>query len=185
MIAIMPEAFFSHFTRLNPRRRHLAPQEVLFERDDAVNRLCMVDSGEVHLIRRQENGQASLMQRARRGALLAEASVYATHHHCAAVAMRDSSILWVPMAAMQRQLARDNAFAQAYSAHLARELRGARMRAEILSLRGVGARLDAWLAWQDGALPARGTWASLADEIGVSPEALYRELARRRETRDC
>ncbi len=185
MIAIMSNEFFAHFTRLNPRRLHLAPQQVLFERDDAVTRLCMVDSGEVHLLRRQENGQTSLMQRAGKGALLAEASVYAPRHHCAAVAARNSSILWLPMASVQQQMQQDSGFARAYGAHLARELRGARMRAEILSLRGVSARLDAWLAWQDGRLPARGRWASLADEIGVSAEALYRELARRRKKRDC
>ena len=43
----------------------------------------------------------------------------------------------------------------------------------------VSARLDAWLAWH-GELPPRGDWKQLADQIGVSPEALYREMARRR-----
>jgi len=40
------------------------------------------------------------------------------------------------------------------------------------------ARLDAWLAWH-GDLPSKGDWARLVDEIGVSPEALYREMAKR------
>ena len=33
-------------------------------------------------------------------------------------------------------------------------------------------------AWQDR-LPERGEWSGVADDIGLSPEALYREIARR------
>ena len=55
-----------------------------------------------------------------------------------------------------------------------------RARAEIVSLRTVSARVDAWLALHVGELPARGHWRDLAEEISVAPEALYRELARRR-----
>ena len=63
--------------------------------------------------------------------------------------------------------------------HLSHEVRNARRHAEILSLRTVTARLDAWLA-ENGDLPARGGWKGLAEEISASPEALYREIARRR-----
>ncbi|MBB4189667.1 hypothetical protein GGE07_006363 [Sinorhizobium terangae] len=44
----------------------------------------------------------------------------------------------------------------------------------------VSARLDAWMTWSDGTLPAKGDRRALAEEIGVSPEALYREILRRR-----
>jgi len=47
-------------------------------------------------------------------------------------------------------------------------------------LKTVAARLDAWLAFHDNQLPPRGKRVEFAREIGVSPEALYRELARRR-----
>lgn len=65
-------------------------------------------------------------------------------------------------------------------ARLSHELQSARKRAEIASLRTVGSRLEAWLIWNDGALPARGYWRDLANEIAVSPEALYREFSGRR-----
>jgi hypothetical protein len=55
------------------------------------------------------------------------------------------------------------------------------LRAEILSLKTVSARLDAWMDWNGGVLPNKGEWKLVAGEISVSPEALYRELGRRRD----
>ena len=78
-----------------------------------------------------------------------------------------------------KRLAESSAFAQAWVRHLAHEVQQARMHAEIVSLKTVAARLNAWIAW-NGDLPRKGEWAALAVQIGVSPEALYRELARRR-----
>ena len=71
-------------------------------------------------------------------------------------------------------------FAEAWALHLAHELQATRLRAEILSLRTVAERLDAWIAWNGDAVPPRGTWRTVASEIGTSTEALYRELAKRR-----
>jgi CRP/FNR family transcriptional regulator, dissimilatory nitrate respiration regulator len=58
-------------------------------------------------------------------------------------------------------------------------VQSARLRAEVLALKTVTARLDAWIAW-NGPLPGKGKWMTIAGEIGVSPEALYREIAKRR-----
>lgn len=49
----------------------------------------------------------------------------------------------------------------------------------IRTLRIVAERLDAWFG-EGHALPSKGEWQTLAFELGVSREALYRELARRR-----
>jgi hypothetical protein len=60
---------------------------------------------------------------------------------------------------------------------LASEFELARARAELLSLRTFWECLDDWLALL-GELPQRGGWIENAREIGVTPKALYRELAR-------
>jgi hypothetical protein len=57
---------------------------------------------------------------------------------------------------------------------------GGEKGAETVSLRTVAQRLDAWLAWNEDRLPGKGEWKAVAEEISVSPEALYRELAARR-----
>lgn len=60
------------------------------------------------------------------------------------------------------------------------ELQNARLHAEILSLKTVAQRLDAWMTWKDGVFPRKGEWKTIASQLGVSPEALYREIAKRR-----
>jgi CRP-like cAMP-binding protein len=69
--------------------------------------------------------------------------------------------------------------ALAFVRRLAHELQNARFQAEVLSMKTVAARLDGWIAWR-GSLPPKGKWIGLAAELGVSPEALYREIAKRR-----
>ena len=66
---------------------------------------------------------------------------------------------------------------------LARSVQAARVRAEIRSLPRVAERLDAWLA-EGNALPGKGQRQELAAELGVTREALYRELSRRRTGRE-
>ena len=179
MIAIMSNAFFRRLGEIPHSTRNVARGAQVFERDDPVRHFARVRSGEVHLLRRQLDGAGFILQRARAGDVLAEASVNTPRYHCAAEAVADSVLEIWPIAAVRRLLREDHAAAEGYALHLAAQLRRERMRAEILSLRRVGERLDAWLAWHDGALPARGERVQLARDLNVSAEALYRELARR------
>ena len=75
---------------------------------------------------------------------------------------------------------RDEAFSELWAGYLAREVQAARHLTEILSQKTVAERLDGWLAWQGTAPAFDGKWKDVAVQIGVSPEALYRELAKRR-----
>jgi CRP-like cAMP-binding protein len=96
------------------------------------------------------------------------------------VAIEAATLLDVPKAKMAEALRSDAGFAARWAAYLAEQVQAARLRAELLSRKTVAARLDGWLGWHGGVLPPKGEWKSLAAEIGVSPEALYRELGRRR-----
>jgi CRP-like cAMP-binding protein len=152
----------------------------LFHQDDPVRVVYRLFDGAVQLRRQQAGGACVVLQRAQAGTILAEASLFADHYHCDALAVAATRASAVPVATLRTRLAASPALAAAFAAHLAREVQAARLRAEILGLKTVGERLDAWLAWQHGRLPERGGWALLAGELGVTPEALYRELARRR-----
>jgi len=180
MIEIMSDDFHNFLSRIPAVSRRFARGRLIFEQGDPVDNLYCVDSGEVHLLRRQEDGSAFVLQRAGAGTILAEASLTTPRYHCSAVAIKESTV-----AAFQRKkvldlIAGDKTAAMALVMHLGREVRTARLRAEMGLLRKVSDKLDAWLAWNDDALPQKGNWHHVAQEIGVSPEALYRELANRR-----
>lgn len=179
MIAIMSDFVFDLLDMFEGRDRSLNANEHLFHREDAVTTLYIVTDGEIHLIRYQESGDAIILQRARTGDLLAEASLFSDRYHCAAVARTRTTVTGIPKKVLRARLRHDPDFAEAWAAHFAREIQNTRFRSEILSLRTVSARLDAWLTWH-AEMPPKGVWNELAFEIGVSPEALYREMAKRR-----
>lgn len=179
MIAIMSDRLSDRLRAAGVERRFGAGA-FLFHRGDTVALLYLVLEGEIHLLRHQEDGATLVQQRAGAGALLAEASLFAERYHCDAVAVTETATLAVPKQTLQRMLADEPALAQAFAAHLAGEVQAARLRAEILSLRTVAARLDAYLSAGGDRLPDKGRWKTLAAELGTTPEALYRELARRR-----
>ncbi len=175
MIAIMLE-----WLSLLPRKQLvLAGGAYLFHRGDRIRTMFVVETGSITLTRHGKSGASLVLQRAQPGSVLAEASLFATTYHCDAIADMDATVLAVPRSDFLRQIETSPQFARAWAMHLSQEVRVARSRAEILSLRTVAERLDAWLADKD-ALPDKGTWKTIAAELGTSPEALYREIARRR-----
>ncbi len=180
MIAIMNQPFFDFLEGMAHRALDFAAKEMVVDMDEPVNRLYVVERGEVHLVRFQEDGSMVVLQRAGPGAIMAEASVFAQGYHCAAVAVRESRVRAYSIKAVRDVLSNNPDAALAFARHLAAEVREARKRAEILALKTVSERLSAWLVWNKGQLPPKGMRHHLADDIGVSREALYRELALRR-----
>lgn len=162
------------------RRRSLEKGAYLFHQGDAVKSVFVVISGGVELTRFQTGGVPLVLQRAGPDTFLAEASVYSPAYHCDALATEPSVVCEMKRAAFLAMLADTPGISEIWATHLAREVQSARYRSEILTRRSVAERLDGWLAWKGGNLPPKGRWRSVADQIGVSPEALYRELAKRR-----
>jgi CRP/FNR family transcriptional regulator, dissimilatory nitrate respiration regulator len=180
MIEIMSNQFRRYLHGLRAHNVVLAPGRYLFHLGDKVRFMHYVVTGMIHLIRTQSDGSMLVLQQATAGSFVAEASFCSEHYHCDAVAVGETHALTYPVAEFCAQLRSDPDFADVWARHLAHELQIARMHAEILSLKTVAQRLDAWLGWRGGELPRKGEGRTVADEIGVSPEALYREIARRR-----
>lgn len=153
--------------------------QYLFHQGDAVVSMFLIEAGEARLLRRQRGGAAIVLQRALPGSFLAEASLFTARYHCDATATTRISVRLISRTAMQKLFESYPAFAAAWASHLAGEVRSARLRAEILALRTVAERLNAWTAAR-GEFPPKGTWKTVAQEIGTSPEALYREIAQRK-----
>ena len=177
MIGIM----FEHLHNLHQIERSFCEDQYIFHRDDRVKSMFLVKTGSAQLIRYHRNGSAVVVQRASAGSILAEASLFTSAYHCDAIATSPVVARLISKAATQQLFYSNQDFAKAWATHLASEVRNARLRAEMLTLRTVSERLDAWLA-DRGELPEKGSWKSIAQEIGTSPEALYREIARRRQS---
>jgi CRP-like cAMP-binding protein len=180
MIAIMSDALFERFLKLAEREQRLAAGRALFRLGDPVMSLFLVTAGELRLVRALPDGFQLTLQRAGSTSILAEASLFADRYQCDALAVEDSAVLAVPITKARAVLENDLAVASLLLRHLAGEVHRTRTRAEILSLKSVAARLNAWMAFNGGFLPPKGRWHRVASEIGVTPEALYRELACRR-----
>jgi CRP-like cAMP-binding protein len=179
MILIMSMRFSEALRTMATRSRALAAGGHAFHRGDAVSTLFVVAEGRINLLRFSEAGAVIVLQRAGPGDILAEASLFSERYHCDAIAQTLASVLGIPKRRFRGRLRSEPDFAEAWARHLGREIQTMRLRSELLSLKTVAARLDAWLAWH-GDVPPKGEWKQLAHEIGVRPEALYREFAKRR-----
>lgn len=157
----------------------LPVNETVFLTGQDVQTIFMVRSGRVQLQRHSLHGACLMLQDAGPRTVLAEASAYSTHYHCDAVVTEAATLSTLPKAAFLAVLRDDPNLALAWSAMLARAVQAARVRSEIRSLPKVAERLDAWLS-EGHTLPEKGRWQDVAAELGVTREALYRELARRR-----
>lgn len=177
MIAIMRELILLIFA--DGRGVDLTPGETLFRSSENVTDMFMVRSGRVHLQRHTIQGANMVLQNAGPGAVVAEASAYSDRYHCDAVAAEKTVVAVLPKARFLTALADDPALSASWSAMLARSVQAARFRSEIRSLPKVADRLDAWLG-EGNRLPERGRLQGVAGELGVTREALYRELSRRR-----
>lgn len=180
MIEIMSDDFVEQLIAKADKRRRLDKGSYLFRQGAPVRSVFVIEEGLVELTRHHRDGASIVVQRATCRTVLAEASVYSATYHCDAVVEFPSSVFAWSKAAFLKHLQDDVAFADLWAAHLAREVQSARYRSEILTRKTVAERLDGWLAWRGNELPSKGQWKNIAVQIGVSPEALYRELAKRR-----
>ncbi len=180
MIPIM-SPFLEERLRHLPSRSYSFPAgDHLFHRGDPIGVIHVVQDGMVHLVRHQADGSALVIQRAGPGQILAEASLYSPVYHCDAITAEASMTKAFPKADLLERMSRDPAFADTWARHLAEQLQRSRLQTEILSRKTVASRLDAWIDWTGEPDLPKGTWKTIANEIGVSPEAFYREMAKRR-----
>ncbi|MCK0166698.1 Crp/Fnr family transcriptional regulator [Jannaschia sp. S6380] len=162
--------------------REIESGAYLFRREEAVRSMFLVRAGAVALERPLEDGTPLTLHVATPGTALAEASLFAATYHCDAVARSEASIANLPRVEFLTALRSEPDAALSLVETHAKEVQAQRARIETLRLRRVADRLDAWLDLHGE--PRKGRWTEVANQIGVSPPALYRELARRRSRKE-
>ncbi len=156
--------------------------QFLFHQGDTVAVIHEILDGLVHLVRHQNDGALFVTQKAATGSILAMPSLFSDVYHCDAIAETSTRTRSIPKQAIRTRMLERPEFSAAWGDLFMGDFHGALRQSEIRSLKTVAARLDAWVTAHDGELPVKGEWKMVAAEIGTSPEALYRELAKRRKT---
>jgi len=152
--------------------------DLLFKQGKKPTAMLYVTRGEVVLQRLGRQGASVVLQRTRRG-FIGEASLDSVRYHCDAVVTMSGEVVAIPLAAIKQALAADSGFAGRWIAMLNQEVKRLRAQCERLSMRGVAERLLHLIETEgsEGRLPLSGGLKSLASELGVSHEALYRAVA--------
>ena len=159
-------------------RRRYERGSLLFETGRRPGSMHFVSDGEVILQRTGEGAEIVVLQRTRHG-FVGEASLQSDRYHCDAFAVADANVIRVPRPALLAALTSDAAFALRWIDMLNKELRRLRQQSERLSLNTVAARLLHLIRTEGDAsgLPIDSGLKTLAPEIGVTHEALYRCVA--------
>jgi CRP/FNR family transcriptional regulator, dissimilatory nitrate respiration regulator len=152
--------------------------ERLFDQSQAPEYMWFVAQGEVILQRLDTRGSNLVVQRVRQG-WVAEASLQSTLYHCDAVFTASSKLVGISVQAVKRALLNDAKFAMRWVAMLNREVKRLRAQCERMSIKGVKDRLLHLLETEgvQGNLSLGTGLKSIAAELGVSHEALYRTVA--------
>jgi CRP-like cAMP-binding protein len=152
--------------------------ERLFSAGEKPKYMFFISSGEVLLERMGMQGAPIVLQRARSG-IISEASLRSERYHCHANVVLPSEITVIPILKVNAALSSDPAFSDRWIAMLNREVKRLRLQCERLSLHRVDDRLMHFLETEgiDGQHPLGAGLKSLAGELGVTHEALYRCVA--------
>lgn len=150
----------------------------LFLQRQRPRHMYFVVTGEIVLERMGEQGDPAVLQRVRQG-FVAEASLQSGSYHCDAVVIAPGQAVALPIEPLRAALATDSTFALRWIAMLNAEVRRLRTQCERMSLKGVGERLLHMIETEgvEGQLGIASGLKSLATELAVTHEALYRTLA--------
>ena len=137
-----------------------------------------VVSGELILERTGLHGESVVLQRIRQG-FISEASLKVAAYHCDAIAMVDTTVIQIPVKALTQSLEHDPAFASRWISMLNQEVRRLRLHLERLSMKSIRERILHLIETegQAGQYAAPSGLKTLAGELGVTHEALYRAVA--------
>ncbi len=137
-----------------------------------------VVAGEVTLERTGLQGEPVVLQRTRQG-FVSEASLKVSKYHCDALAITDTNVIKIPIKVLADALDKDSEFASRWISMLNLEVRRLRLHCERLSMKSVRDRVLHLIntEGQDGNYAIGTGLKTLAGELAVTHEALYRTLA--------
>jgi CRP/FNR family transcriptional regulator, dissimilatory nitrate respiration regulator len=162
-------------------RRSLARNELLFRQGDKVTAIYFIEEGRLRLERRTFDGRLLILGTTPANEFFVEAALFSEVFHCDAVAAEPSRVRVYPKATVLSALRTDPASAMSFLAHVAHQVIELRHRLELMKVRSAKERLMLYLdsnAAADGCtVKLRGQLQDIANDLGLTREALYRTLA--------
>lgn len=157
---------------------HFEKGDYLFHQGNKPEYMFFIVSGEAILTRNSSHGEPTTLQRSKAG-FLSEASLLTDVYHCDAIATQSGQAITLPINSLRSALS-DNQFSLKWMQLLSKEIMRLRTQSERLSLKDIRSKLIHLIETEgkQGALNIQSDLKSLASEIGVSHEALYRSIAR-------
>ena len=151
---------------------------LLFQTGKKPEFMFFVLSGEVTLERLSQQGDPVVLQRTRYG-FVSEASLQSPKYHCDGRVVANSEIIQTPLSALAVALNTDPAFAGRWISMLNQEVKRLRLQCERLSMKSLKDRVLHLIHTEgkNGQYQVSTGLKSLAGELGVTHEALYRTLA--------
>jgi CRP-like cAMP-binding protein len=151
---------------------------LLFQTGNKPQWMFFVVDGEVTLERLSQQGDPVVLQRTRHG-FVSEASLQSANYHCDGRAVANSAVVQIPIQDLAKALRNDADFSARWISMLNQEVKRLRLQCERLSLKSVKERVRHLIHTEgkDDAYAVNTGLKSLASQLGVTHEALYRTLA--------
>ncbi len=151
---------------------------LLFQTGKKPQWMFFVVDGEVTLERLSQQGDPVVLQRTRHG-FVSEASLQSAKYHCDGRAVANSEVVQIPIQDLAAALRGDADFSARWISMLNQEVKRLRLQCERLSLKSVKDRMRHLIHTEgkDGLYTVNTGLKSLASQLGVTHEALYRTLA--------
>ena len=139
--------------------------------------MFFIVAGEATLTRAGVHAQTTILQRTK-GGFLSEASLLTDHYHCDALITQTGQAIAMPIADLKAALNQAE-FALAWVQLLSKEIMRLRTQSKRLGLKSIKDKLIHLILTEgrDGVLNIQSDLKSIASEIGVTHEALYRAVA--------
>ena len=153
----------------------------VFRQGDIASTVFVVETGRVRLSRMSTDGVPLVLYVANAGESFAEASLSAAHYHCDAIAETDVIVFALPKVDLLASMTSDPMQGVAFALALASQVRDLRTKLELRNIRSASERVLAWLRLHAIGSPShvllRRSWTLIAEELGLTREAVYRALA--------
>jgi CRP-like cAMP-binding protein len=156
---------------------HFEKGDYLFQQGKKPEYMFFIVSGETVLTRISSHGEPTILQRCK-GGFVSEASLLVDAYHCDAIATHNGQAITLPIKSLRDALA-DSKFSMKWVQLLSKEIMRLRTQSERLGLKDIRSKLIHLIETEgkQGVLKLQSDFKSIASEIGVTHEALYRAIA--------